>query len=129
MQWLHAMYCIRHIENSGKFRTLFIQVNACIFKHIQHFKGIFRLIQAYSGPCVTLTYSQPCYILSPGIFRTRGIFKILWIFDPAYSELCHSQKFIQALCGHIQAYSQLCVMLAYAETWHIWNPTIFRTVP
>ena len=36
----------------------------------------FRLIEAYSAPCVTLAYSQPCHNLSPGIFRTGG-FKTL----------------------------------------------------
>ena len=46
------------------------------YSHIlRHYQGIFRLIKAYSTPCVTLAYSKPCHILSPvkhwpGIFRT-----------------------------------------------------------
>ena len=37
----------------------------------------FRNIQAYSEPCVTLAYSQPSYIPSPGIFRTGSMFKTM----------------------------------------------------
>ena len=73
---------IKHIQNSGIFRTLFIQVFAGIFKH--YFKGIFthieallRLIQTYSARCVTLVYSQPYHILNLGIFRTGCIFNTL----------------------------------------------------
>ena len=55
---------------------------------LRHYEGIFMLIQAYSVPCVTLTYSQLCHILSPGIFRTRGLFKTLWNIDQTYSEPC-----------------------------------------
>ena len=43
-------------------------------------KNIIRLIQAYLAPCVTLIYSQTCHIPSPGIFRTRVIFKTLQKF-------------------------------------------------
>ena len=38
---------------------------------------ILRLIQAYSEPYVTFTYSQPCHIPWTGIFRARGISKTL----------------------------------------------------
>ena len=38
-------------------------------------KGYFGLIQAYSGTCITLTYSQTCHILSSDIFRDRDILK------------------------------------------------------
>ena len=71
---------IKHIQNSGIFRTVY----SCICRHIQtYYKGIFthteallRLIQAYS-PFVTHAYSQPCHILSPGIFKTGVILKTL----------------------------------------------------
>ena len=96
-----------------------------VYSHIlRHFKGIFRLIQAYSAPCVTITYSQPCHILHPTIFRTRGLFKALWNVDQAYSEPCHTVLF-----SHIHAYSEPCAMLAYAETWYTWNHGIFKTLP
>ena len=39
---------------------------------LRHYQGIFRLIQAYSALCVTIAYSQPSHILSPGICRTGG---------------------------------------------------------
>ena len=73
----------------------------------------FLLIQAYSAPCVTLAYSQTCHILSPDIFKTKGSFKSLWNVDQAYLEPCRG-----ALFSHIQAYSEPCATLAYAETWH-----------
>ena len=66
-----------------------------------HYSVILRLIQTYSAPCVTLTDSQPCHILSPGIYRTRGLFKTLWNVDQAHTiasrrifkTLWHLQKF------------------------------------
>ena len=73
----------------------------------------FLLIQAYSAPCVTLAYSQHCHILSLDIFRTEGSFKSLWNVDQAYLEPCRG-----ALFSHLQAYSEPCGTLPYAETWH-----------
>ena len=87
---------------------------------IKTYSGLFR----HSAPCVILAYSQPYHILSPGIFRTGGLFKTLWNVDQAYSEPCH-----RALLSHIPAYSEPCAMLFYAETRHTWNPGIFRTLP
>ena len=131
------MYCIRHIQNSGIFRTLFIQVHVVKFKHIQHYKGIFtyteallRHIQAYScifGICVSLAYSQPCHIPNPGLFRTRGIFKTLGNFDQIYSECCHSQN---SLFRHYSAIFRTlynaCIYknLAYLESWNTQNPSV-----
>ena len=43
------LYCIRHIQNSGIFKNLFIQVYAGIFKHIQHYYDIFTHIEALLG--------------------------------------------------------------------------------
>ena len=34
-----------------------------------------------------------------------------------------------ALLSHIQAYSEPCETLAYAEIWHARNPGIFKTLP
>ena len=40
-----------------------------------------RDIQTYSEPWVNVGNSQPCHILSPGIFETGGTLKTLWNFD------------------------------------------------
>ena len=79
-----------HIQNSiysGICRH--IQAYSALLSHIHAYWGI---IKAYSAPCKTLTYSQPCHITNPDIFRTAGIFKTLWNFDQAYSEICLSQN-------------------------------------
>ena len=84
------LYWIRHIQNtSGIFNTVFSGVG----RHIQAYSALLRdihscwdIIKAYSAPCVTLAYSQPWHILSPGIFITGGLFKTLWNADQAYSE-------------------------------------------
>ena len=120
----------------------FWHIQHCFFRYILAYsivfnaiKGIFThietLFKAHSGlfrhiqhPALTLTYSKLCQILSPGIFRTRALFKTLWNIDKTYSEPCH-----KALFSHIQAYSEPCTTLAYAETWHTQNPGIFRTLP
>ena len=81
-------------------------------------------VQAYSAPFVILAYSQPSHILSPGIFRIRGLFKTLWNIDEAYSEPFH-----RVLFSHIQAYSEPYTKLAYAETWYTQNPELFRARP
>ena len=126
---------MRHIQNnSGIFNTLFFQVYAGIFNHIQRYKVIFthietllRHIQASSGIFSTLCnpriFTNLPY-LSPGIFKTGGFFKTLWNVDQTYSEPCHRILFSQ-----IQKYSGLCAMPAYVETWHILeNLRIFRTL-
>ena len=119
-----------HIQHSV------FQVYADIFNHIQRYRVLRHIhaywdiikaysgfIQAYSAPCVALAYSWPCHIRSHGIFRIGDFFKNLSNFDQAYSETCH-----RALISHIQAYSELCATLAYAETLHTRNPGIFRTL-
>ena len=86
-------------------------------------KAYSRILRHYSTPCVTLAYSGTSHILSPGIFRTGGLFETLSNLDQTYSELCHSTLF-----SHIQAYSEHCATLAYGETWHTRNHGIFRIV-
>ena len=71
------------------FRYMDIQAYSASSRYIHTYWGI---VKAYSAPCVTLTYSQPCHILSTDIFRTGGIFKTLWNFHQAYSEPCHGQN-------------------------------------
>ena len=73
------MYYIRHIQNSGIFRTLFIQAYSRIVSIIKAYSRlfIFRLIKAYSAPFITYAYSQPFLVPGPSMFRTGGIFKTL----------------------------------------------------
>ena len=105
-----CMYCIRHIQNYGLFSTVFFSgflvffsgVFSSIIKTCYMFTSIATLtthIQAYSAPCVTLTYLQPCHVQNPGIFRTGGLIKTLWNIDQAYFEPCH-----RALFSHNQTY-------------------------
>ena len=68
------------------------------------------------------TYLQPSHSLSTSIFRTGSLFKTLRNVDQIYS-----QPFHRALLSHIQVYSEPHAKLAYAETWYIQNPGIFRT--
>ena len=76
------------------------------------------LIQAHLAPCITFTYSQPCHVLSPGIFRTGSLFnKTQWNFDQAYSEPYHKGL---VLFRHIQNLVQ-CL--------HIQKPDMLRTYP
>ena len=78
------------------------------------YSDIFSHAVAYLEPCVTRTYSDPCYITyseslhiqSSGIFRTRNIFR--------------------TLSRYILAYSETCVMVTYWETCQIQNFAIFR---
>ena len=68
----------------SKYKTKAIQTDLGIIRYIQE---LFRHIQAYSKPCVTLAYLEPWYIQNPDIFRTRSIFRTL-----AYSQPWHIQN-------------------------------------
>ena len=95
----HAMYCMRHIQNSAYYRK---------FKHIQPHFGIFW----------TLCYSsifRPLVYLESGIFRTRDIFKILsrhilaylkHRVAPAYWEHWNIQSFSILACLRLETYSE-----------------------
>ena len=97
-------------------------------RHIQAYSPLLKHIQAYWGGIIkaflNLACSQPCHIQSSGIFRTRGIFKILWNLDQAYSEPCHSQNssfrhFIQPYSGIFKTLCNaacICRNLAYSES-------------
>ena len=52
--------------------------------HIPALPGIFRHIQSYCEPCVTLTYSELQYTQNPGILKIRDIFRTL-----VYAKLWH----------------------------------------
>ena len=124
------MQCIRHIQNSGIFRSPLIQVYSGIFKHTKVF---LRHIQTYSGIFSTLhntlifttlpyskpwhleleAYSKPCetlqrYIQNPVIVRA---------FYPSIIQPC-SGKF-RTLC---HAYK--CRNLTHFELWNIRNPSM-----
>ena len=95
---------------------------------------MFRLIQAYSALFVTLTYSQPCHIVSPGIFRKGGLFKTLSNIYQTYSEPCHGHysaifRHIQNLmqCLHMQKPGILRI-LEYSELLHNCVATRIRTL-
>ena len=83
------------------FSTLFFfQVYSGIVNYIRHYLGILthsetlRHIQAYSAKFSTVY--NPRHILSPGIFKTGSLFKILRKVDQVYSELCY-----RTLLNHI----------------------------
>ena len=61
-----------------------IQTHSGIIRHIQE---LFRHIQAYLEPCLTLTYLKLWYILNPNILRARSIFR-----TPAYSQRYYVQN-------------------------------------
>ena len=130
------IYCIRNIHiqnNSGIFDNLFFffffrympaysiifsVIKAC--SRILRHQGTFRLIQAQSAPCVTLTYLQPCHILSPGIFGTGVLFKTLWTLTRHIQNTAisgHYSVIFRTLCN-----ACMCRNLAYSKYWSIQNP-------
>lgn len=50
-------------------------IRKCKAKVIHSNLGIFKHIQGYSEPRVTLAHSKPWYIRNLGLFRTRGIIR------------------------------------------------------
>ena len=60
------------------------QIYPDIIRHIQEYSGV---TQAYFEPCVTLTYSELCYIQNRDIFKTRGLFRTL-----VYPKFWHIQN-------------------------------------
>ena len=76
-----------------KYKAKAIQADLGIFTHVPAYSDIsrhiqpdiIRHIQAYSKPCVTLTYSERLqFVQNPGIFTTRGIFMILIYLEPRH---------------------------------------------
>ena len=72
----------------GKCKAKAIHANVGIFTHIpahsgiiRHIQELFRHIQAYSEPFVTLGYGAPWYIQNPSIFRSLSN-----IYDEAFCE-------------------------------------------
>ena len=93
-----------------------IQAYSGVIRHIQ---GLFRHIQAYSEPCITLAYLETWYIQNLDIFRTRSIFRNL-----AYSQFWYIHK-----AGIIQtpeAYSEPCQTSTLIITFTSYN--YFRSI-
>ena len=65
----------------SKCKTKAIQTDLGTFRHNQTYPVI---IQAYSEPCVTLTYLKQSYIQNPDTLRTRSIFATLVYSEPRY---------------------------------------------
>ena len=125
------MCCIRHIQNSGIFRAMLIQSNIC--RHILdiaalawHIHAYWSIIKVYSVLFRHIQHPvEPSHIHNLVIFRatysklcenlTRNI------QNPAIARTVHSDI--------IHPFSEPCVTFTYAETWHVRNPVIFRTLP
>ena len=45
VQLPYSMYCIKHIQNFGKFNILFFELYSGIFNHIERYQGIFTHIE------------------------------------------------------------------------------------
>ena len=132
------LHCTRHIQNFGIFKTLFIQIYAGIFNHIQHFmtysrmtmhyEGIFRLIEAYKASSVTLVYPQSTCIPSRCIFTTGGISKTLWkntLFRHYLDIFGHIQDLFESF--HMSQ-PAMWEILEYSEFFPNCIPTQFRTL-
>ena len=59
-----------------------------------------------------LTYTKPCYIPGPGIFRTGGIFKTC---ENMTRNIQNSAIVRTVYSGIIQPYSKPCAMVAYMQ--------------
>ena len=130
MSWIRL--CLDNCSAVSKvIQYIYIQNYAYsdICRHTQAYSALLRHIhtywdhiKAYSAPSVTLAYSQPCHIPSPGIFRTGGIFNTLWNFDQVYSKPCQSQNelfrhysaIFRTLCN-----ASTCINLACSESCNI----------
>ena len=150
------MYFIRHIQSSGIFTTLFfsgicwdVQSYSALLGHIHAYWDI---IKAYSGffrhiqHSVTVTYSQPCHILNPSIYRTKVLHlrSLTWSWIHLslnkysltcrvtfcyvyYSKFRHIQahsrpiRYIQLYGGIFRTLCNSCIFrtLPYSESWHI----------
>ena len=122
VQWPYSVYCIRHIQ-----KTVYFGICRHIENHIPHYYSIFthsdallRYVQAYwcifTALCIPRIFTM--YSWCWHIYNRRHIQNPLklWpdIFRTVYSDIIR--------------HTQRCVTLVYAETWHIRNPEIFRTL-
>ena len=77
-QWPYAMYCIRHILAYSTFCiSRYMSRYSIIFTHIDKLLGHFQAFTGIFSALCNHAYSQPCHVLSPGLFRTGSLFKTL----------------------------------------------------
>ena len=77
-QWPYAMYCIRHILAYSTFCiSRYMSTYSIIFTHIDKLLGHFQAFTGIFSALCNHAYSQPCHVLSPGLFRTGSLFKTL----------------------------------------------------
>ena len=86
-----------------QWKTKAIQTDLDTFRNNQTYAGI---IQAYSEPCVTLSYLKLWYIQNSDIFRTRGIFRTLAYLEPWYIQ--NPAIFRTLEYSKYEAYSEPC---------------------
>ena len=136
-----AIYIIRHIQDSGIFRTL----NAGICKHIKAYSAFLRHIHTYWGfiEAYTSLFKHIQHPVQPlHICATLAIFPVLaYLGLETYSKPCetftrHMQNpaIVRTVySGIIQSYSDIfrtfcnackCKNLVYLESWNIQNPSI-----
>ena len=86
-----------------------------LLRNVQVSSVMFRFPRIFTS----FPYSEPWHIYNRKDIQNHVK---LWsgILRTFYSE--------NSLFTHIQAYLESCVTLAYADTRHIWNPGIFRTL-
>ena len=140
------MYYIRHIQNSGIFRTLFIQAYSRIVSIIKAYSRlfIFRLIKAYSTPFITYAYSQPFLVQALACLELEAYLKPYETLARHIQNTVIVRTVTTVYSGIIQPYSVIFRTLsniyiwrnlAYSESWNIQNPSItvaqciFRTLP
>ena len=120
---------------SDTFRIILAYSTLCFFsgicQHIQLYSAFlkyihaFRPLQVYLTPYVTLTYSQPCNILTPAILRTGPLFKTLWNADQPYLDpyrALFNNISNLVLRFHMQKHG-IVQILDYLELFHICIPT------
>ena len=95
----------------GKCKIKAIQTDLGTFRDNQAYPGI---IQTYSKPCVTLTYSEPEVYSKPWHIHNPGIFRMLaYSKCEAYSEPCQTtlmKHFAKTVNGY-NYFSKACCIL------------------
>ena len=101
------MFC--SVLNTSSGICHHIQSYLALLKDIHAYWGTFRLILTYSAICITFAYSQPCHILSHGIFRTEAYLEpcktltrhiqnpVIWHYSAIFR---HIQNLVQRLHIH-----------------------------
>ena len=84
-----------------------IQAHSGIIRHIQE---LFRYIQAYLEPCITLTYLKLWYIENTDIFTTRSIFTTLVYSEPRYIQNAGILKILGIFRALSHTYSEALII-------------------